>query len=488
MKRVILFGGGGLLLAALLAALLLWSAFPAPDPFVPTQPGIVLENVTLVAPGVGRASGRTVIVRDGAIHLVAPAAPGAEMQGYLLPGLVDAHVHFPAAWMPGQTEHSAFLFLLHGVTAVRSLGDAFGGEADAARAGLAAGTFAGPRVLSCGPFLDGEGGIWPAARVVTDEASARAAVAAVAEAGYDCVKVYDELTPEALAAIRAAAHEHDLPVVGHVPRRVDFGSAGLDDAQHLRGVPPPPEDGSLPPGPPHWWRDFLRMDTTAIHERAGEAIWSDMAVTPTLAVQRPLLDTADPERWLARPGLALLPPWYRAYWHPREGLSLARRLRPEDYDWMAPAFARMQRTVRIFHGAGVPIHTGTDTNAPGAVPGHALHEELRLLVEAGLSPEQALAASMTVSAAALGIEGLGELRTGAPADLLLFGEDPTQDLAALATLETVVAAGRPYERRALEAELARRQQSWSGPGPRVVAPAVVRLALRFMLGREPADE
>jgi imidazolonepropionase-like amidohydrolase len=103
----------------------------------------------------------------------------------------------------------------------------------------------------------------------------------------------------------------------------------------------------------------------------------------------------------------------------------------------------------------VALHTGTDTLIAFVVPGASLHRELRIWVDAGLTPERALAAATGESAAALGVPGLGTLRAGAPAELVIFREDPTRSLDALDSIAGVVRDGRLYTREALDAQLAR---------------------------------
>jgi hypothetical protein len=122
--------------------------------------------------------------------------------------------------------------------------------------------------------------------------------------------------------------------------------------------------------------------------------------------------------------------------------------------------------------AGVPIHTGTDSLVAFVVPGAGLHRELRLLERAGLTPEQVLELSTRVSPRFLA-DGLGELRAGAPAELAIYREDPTRDLAALDSLVGVVRRGRLYTREALEGQLARyREHHESALYESVVAPLV----------------
>jgi imidazolonepropionase-like amidohydrolase len=142
----------------------------------------------------------------------------------------------------------------------------------------------------------------------------------------------------------------------------------------------------------------------------------------------------------------------------RDGSRLLRDLDARDYELLAQERERGSRVVRALHDAGAPLYAGTDVLNPFVVPGEALHRELALFVDAGLTPEQAWVTATSAPGALLGRRGLpqlGVLAPGAPADLLVFRDDPTRDLAALGTLAAVVADGRLYTREALDAQLAR---------------------------------
>ena len=134
----------------------------------------------------------------------------------------------------------------------------------------------------------------------------------------------------------------------------------------------------------------------------------------------------------------------------------------------------MKRTVRALRSQGVPVLVGTDAGNPFVVPGASLHQELRLLVDAGLTAEEAWEAATRRAGEVLGRRGLGTLRPGAPADLLIFREDPTRDLAALSTLEAVVAGGRLYPKPALDQALERQRAHFEAGVPRVISRGLAR--------------
>ncbi len=111
--------------------------------------------------------------------------------------------------------------------------------------------------------------------------------------------------------------------------------------------------------------------------------------------------------------------------------------------------------VRMLHEAGAPIGAGTDLASSGLLPGFDLHAEIRLLGQAGLTPMEALRAATRGPGVGSGGDDLqGQLVSGAPADLVLFGADPSEDLAALDTIQGVVLRGRHLDRSELDEVLA----------------------------------
>ena len=117
--------------------------------------------------------------------------------------------------------------------------------------------------------------------------------------------------------------------------------------------------------------------------------------------------------------------------------------------------ARAAGLTRRLHDAGVRIHAGTDTPNPFVVPGASLHEELHNLLDAGFTPEEAWVAATRWAGESLGEPKLGTLQDGAPADFLIFREDPSHNLAALSTLEAVLAQGRLYPKKVLDRAIQR---------------------------------
>jgi adenine deaminase len=190
---------------------------------------------------------------------------------------------------------------------------------------------------------------------------------------------------------------------------------------------------------------------------------------------------ADPEQ-RDDPAARLLPRHYRdVAWNWQDGPHFLRALSDEDLATMKREFVRMKEVVLRLHRAGVRVHLGTDTAAaPFVVPGVSLHEELGHMVDAGLTAEEAWAAATRTSGESLGVPLLGTVREGAPADLAIFGRDPTVDLAALSTLEGVIAQGRLYSRPFLDAALARHRERFERPVYDALTTALIRAGLKMM--------
>lgn len=468
---------GSVLLMACAAATAYFVVQPPAPLALPAQ-GVVLDGVTLIEPGVSRRAEMRLRVDGAQIVEVQPAAANVESPFagmYVVPGLTDAHVHFPPPTLPGQTELFAFLHLYHGVTTVRDAGDTDGQSTEPARRGIAEGRFPGPRVFACGPFVDGERTIWKNSIVARTPDEGRAAVHRVADAGFDCVKAYTDLDGATLTAIHETAQQRGLPVIGHVPRRVPFEEALLKDAQHLIGIAPDP-DPSL--RFPQLLRNWLDVGDDRLRAVASTSIENDLHHTPTLVTIDRLVAQRDLQAVRREADARLLPRFYRdVVWSPDGGISAAAGLGAADFEMIEAAYHKQLYTVKWLYDAGVELHTGTDTLIAFVVPGAALHRELRLFVEAGLSPEQALRLSTETSAKALGIEKAGQLRPGAPADLLVLRDDPTRNLTALDGIVAVVRDGRLYTRAALDEQLARYRKHQDGSLYDLVVTPLVRMVL-----------
>ncbi len=429
--------GLGLLALAGLAIALRPPSLPLPEP------GFRLENVTLVTPLDARVRVAHIAGAER-IESIAPERGGDSREGpFVLPGLIDLHVHHPPAIAVGERQLFATLFLRYGVTSVRDMGAALPATLKHHADAIADGNRAGPRVRHCGPFLDGPPPVWPGASVIESEAQGREAVARVADAGHHCIKLYNELTPRIVLAMKDEARSVGLPVVGHLPWAASLQHMADAEVQHLMGLP--------------WGLSGSARDA-AIRRYVATSMRHGIVHTPTLVTFDRIESLRRPTHAIvADPVAQLLPRYHRELlWDPRRNPIVGGQMgTPGRIDVM-------RQTVSALHAAGIVVLAGTDTMNPLVVPGVALHEEIRLLSEAGLGPEAALAAATWRAGETLGIEGLGRLTEGAPADLLVFSADPTRSLDHLGSLEAVIRGGRLWSREELDAALEQAREHFQG--------------------------
>lgn len=140
-----------------------------------------------------------------------------------------------------------------------------------------------------------------------------------------------------------------------------------------------------------------------------------------------------------------------------DDLRLKGYLRPEETASLRSSFpagkaklANALEAVRQLKAAGVPILAGSDAPNPGTAHGASLHREMELLVQAGLSPAEALAAATSVPARAFGLTDRGRIAPGLKADLVLVAGDPTADILATRNIVRIWKAGHPVERPLVE--------------------------------------
>jgi imidazolonepropionase-like amidohydrolase len=339
--------------------------------------------------------------------------------GTLLPGLIDAHMHFGLGPPHGYLDPLAAALgragaaLEAGLTAVRDLGARDHSVIAAARE-IAAGRAAGPHIVPAGRHVAPRGGYAPGVAVEVDGPDGvRAAVRDQIAAGAGVIKVVASPVPptpdakvprsfgfENLAAAVEVAHAAGLRVAAHAHSLAgaqDAIRAGVDCIEH-----------------------GYRLDAECIDEMARRGTW----LVPTLVAMEAAQTVPDSHAANTEAGLRAVP------------RSALRDARAEER-WQAAVAA-----VRQAHWAGVRIATGTD--AVAIVPVDSVRREVVLLVEAaGLPPVAALRAATSAAADLLGIAAdTGSVVRGRRADLLLVDGDPLADPAVLARVRGVWRAGR----------------------------------------------
>jgi imidazolonepropionase-like amidohydrolase len=438
---------------------LLLFALQAPRMDVPDNASWVFQDVVLVEAGHAPRPHRRLLIEDGVIAAIGAASkePGdaSDLAGlYVSPGLTDLHVHYPPKIAIGNAELWSLLLLAHGVTSIRETGSV-DGSIFAVREAIRDSNYPGPRIFACGAMLDGERPSFPSNQVVATASEARSAVEGLAAEGADCIKAYNMLSADALAAITSAAMEAGLPVIGHVPHSVPFEEAGLVDLQHGTGAVV--VDRERVGRSDFLAADWLTMDDQRVAHVARVSLEKDIAHTPTLVnarMRRLLSEDRRAQQLMARDsGLRHLPRFWPTVWATIWGPPfLAGDVESEA---RFELFRTRQAALTAgLHDAGVRIHAGTDTLMPFVAPGSSFHGELADLVAAGIAPDDVWKIATREAGRSLSVPGLGTLEVGAPADLVFLRSNPTGNIAALGEVEAVMAAGRLYRRADLDAMLA----------------------------------
>ncbi|MSR61185.1 MAG: hypothetical protein EXS08_01890 [Planctomycetes bacterium] len=417
----------GEFLPAVQAELESWLRARVLAPRTPDAP-LAFVDVNLVDVELGRiVPHQSVLVLGPRILRVGPASELALPAGtrridgagrFLLPGLVDAHVHAGERELP--------LFLANCVTTVRELNGT--SEHLRLRERIASGAVLGPRMVVSSPMLAGERQRWRHV-LLTDPLEAELAAERFALEGYDALKIYDGLSPEVYEALAEVARLRGLPLVGHVPKAVGLERvlAAGQELQHVEQL----AEATV----------GHRTDLARIPEIARTLAQAGVTVTPTLAAQAILCSQGRAD-FLARyelPELVYVDAETRAWWDGLRGGGGHAAATGAD----SPFYVFQRELVRALAAAGVPLLVGTDTPNPLLVAGFSMHEECTALRAAGLAPADVLRAATLAPARALGLEReQGRVAEGLRADLVLVDANPLEDLAALRRPRGVLVAGR----------------------------------------------
>ena len=443
-----------------------------------------INNVTVIDAKNGSRVNQTVIVKDNKIVALGNSdelsfsdeLKTIDGKGkYLIPGLWDAHVHL--TYEPEMTTSMFDLFLVNGITSVRDTG----GEMELVmplKRAADADPKNKPRVKVAGPLLDGVPTVYDGVSRIKlgigagTPAAAETLVDQFVEGGVDLIKSYEMLTPASFAAVIKRATEHGKVVTGHVPLSmdvVDASNQGLRSMEHMRNLEmsiSEDHDSLLKVRTQLLFNkdNLLGLELrSSIHsaQRIHAVKTEDEArrnyvlkalhdndtwQTPTLSIMtattfRPFAEQA----W--RDNYDYLPEEVKIRWT-AQSLSITDTPLSES-DMVYPNWAL--KMVNHLKEAQIPIMAGTDAPIAFLTPGFSLHNELILLVQAGLTPLEAIEAATTRPAEYFGLDKeLGLIETGMLADLLLLDANPLANISNTQKINAVFKDGKYFSRAALD--------------------------------------
>jgi imidazolonepropionase-like amidohydrolase len=352
---------------------------------------------------------------------------------FLIPGLWDMHVHLEISGK----EESFPMYLANGVTGVRDMG----GDLDSIRKWRqqsALGNLLAPRIVAAGPILDGKTPFAPRFRVTVENAvEAKQAVDSLKNHGVDFIKVHNFLSKEAYFAIADEAKKQGLPFAGHVPFSVtatEASNAGQKSIEHLSGLPTTYDDEKA-----------KILFALFVKNRTWQC--------PTLITLRAVAFLNDGD-FTNDARIKYIPPSVKESWDFQINTFFKSRT-PEAIAAAKTSVNGNIREVGAMRRAGVEFMAGTDVGFPYVFPGFSLHDELALLVRAGLTPMETLQTATRNPAKYLDLlESLGTVEKGKIADLVLLEANPLADISNTKQIAAVVFNGRYISKEARERVLA----------------------------------
>lgn len=442
----------------------------------PTRPFAFTHVTVIDVTGAPSKSGMTVIVAGNRITDVGKTGKVQIPKGtqvvdargkFLIPGLWDMHVH---SMYDGRPEFFFPLLLANGVTGVRELASTFPLEKiNNIRREILTGKVLGPRFGAVtGKIIEGHSQAndrRPEFEYVATAEEARRLVRSRKQQGADFIKVYNWLPRDVYLAIADEAKKQGIPFAGHIPvsmTAAEIADAGQKSVEHLVGILHALSSreaellAALRDSPTRPQFSYLASSVAAAESydsKKAKALFARFKHNgtwhcPTYALRRARAYMSEPfirndER------LKYIPRSVRETW--AKGPIL------RDEASFRKVYLKDLELAGLMQRAGVGILAGTDTGFGNfyTIPGFSLHDELELLVIAGLTPLQSLQAATLNPAKFLGLERtLGTVAKGKIADLLLLDANPLENIKNTRRINAVVANGRYLAREELDSLLA----------------------------------
>ena len=461
----------GILLLLTLAYV--YNAIQASKLQVPEQREYVFYNITVWNPGSDIQANQDLYISGGQItdiHSTSDSDLESICDGcFVMPGLIDAHIHTPPKLAVGNQELFSLLYLKYGVTTVRDLGQLDHSVA-ALKERLNSGKLIGPNMYSCGTILDGAPPFYDSYTVVRNQGDARKAVQMNAMNGADCTKVYGNISPDALKGAAEESARLDLPLLGHMPRQTSIADVVDFEIQHYTGIPyltnPAPKDWA------YRSQDLIDMTPTEIDEVLSVMIANNISFLPTNANAMSRLTASDDNRFPASEGFSYVPEFWKIAWdsivsHPETEAEIQTELE------VLPVALSF---IRKAHERGIDVLVGTDVVMPYVIPGESLHQQISLMSQAFGSPEMALKAATLTNGQHVDKGHVGKVAIGSKASLLFFKTDPRGDLTNIQNWDYLMVEGRLYTRDEIETAVEQYRQHFRGK----LYSKVLNLAYRFL--------
>lgn len=365
----------------------------------------------------------------------------------VMPGLADMHVHVQGGWdgismdlLGYQRYLNAMLY--SGITTLLDTGN-YQPWILQLRQEVASGRLLGPRIYCTGAMIDASDPAWPdLAYALSSRAQIPEFVQRDKRANVDMIKGYANLSDRMLRNLVEAAHKEKIRVVIDQWERngsPDLVRTGIDGFAHAPTRKMPADDIQLIRE-----RGLFVITTLVVEEYSGRRRLADL-------------------RFLDEPLIAeTTPPWFLTELRTEATRKLSEA-EQKGAEKSATGFDEMKRNVKKLMDAGVLLAAGTDAPYPGVFQGEAIHHELELLVEAGMTPLQAIRMATYNAAQIMHAEQeWGSLQMGRLANLVIVSGNPAIRISDSRKIDTVILNGKVLDRAGL------RYDAQKDPGFRAV--------------------
>lgn len=412
---------------------------------IPMDSERILENQAVVV-----KEGKITAVGDLQVVKYSRNALVIDAKGkYLIPGLAEMHAHVPPVDDLEPMKEALMLFVLNGVTTIRGmLGHPRHLEL---RAKINSGEIIGPRFYTSGPSFSGNS-------VKTPEAAV-AMVKQQKQDGYDFLKLHPGITLENFNALVATAKQENIFFAGHVPFQVGVWraiNAGYATIDHLDGFVE-----SLVPGIDTMQEQQTGLFGMFVADKADETLIPKLMAALRDAKIAQVPTQALAERWFTpektAQELRQEPEMIYMAANTLKSWTDAKMALLKNPKYNAASMKRFivlrRKLINECNKNGVLLLLGSDAPQVFNVPGFAVHHELKYMVDAGLTPYEALRTGTANVGKFYKREDLGIIKSGAVADLVLLNGNPLKDISQTKNIEGVMLGSRWLSKEDIEKEL-----------------------------------
>ncbi|MBD3627713.1 amidohydrolase family protein [Cyclobacterium sp.] len=434
-----------------------FSCGPKTQQYNLSETSTVFENVHVIDVRTGEIEKCHVVIDGQVIDQVIPAGNPADWgqanvinasNHYLLPGLAEMHAHIPTGeWNEPLVQETLFLYLSNGITTIRGM---LGNPVHLPLREKAANQeILSPRIYTSSPSLNGN--------TVRTPEEAREKVSTYAREGYDFLKLHPGIRKHVFDTLVKTAKEVGIPYAGHVSSLVGIRHAlanGYQTVDHVDGFLEGlvPEDAGVNPTENGFFgynfTNLAKMES--IPELVAMSKKNKVWVVPTQALFDRWFSPIPAEELVNQPEMKFMSPETRNNWIESKN-NLTEGDSYEKEKWQQFQEIRYQ-LIQALHKDGQGLLLGSDAPQVFNVPGFSIHHELQGMLDAGLSPLEAIQIG-TINPALFFGGNFGEIKKGMEADLILVNDNPLDNLENLRNPIGVMARGQWIDQNTIQKRL-----------------------------------